>query len=162
MVGAWWNRTDRAVAVMVASGRWLALPVSFLLCVQWPLRDVVQAYSIEANDLAQWLFALYVSVAVTAATREQTHLAADAFAQRYGSVNRHRIARVAAFCCLVPWSVFVLVAGAPMAWRSIVQLESFPETYSAGYFIIKASVWLLALLVLVQALLDITRPGSRE
>ena len=162
MVEAWWNRADRAVAAVVASGRWLALPVSLLLCIQWPLRDIVQAYSIEANDLAQCLFALYVSLAVTDATREQAHLAADAFAQRYGALNRRRIARAAAFCCLVPWSLFVLVAGAPIAWRSIIQLESFPETYSAGYFIIKAGGWLLALLVLTQTLLDIARPGSRK
>jgi TRAP-type C4-dicarboxylate transport system permease small subunit len=106
--------------------------------------------------------ALYVSLAVTYSTREQAQLAADAFAQRYGALNRRRIARAAALCCLVPWSLFVLVAGAPIAWRSIVQLESFPETYSAGYFIIKASVWLLALSVLAQALLDIARPRSRE
>lgn len=162
MVEAWWNRADRVVAAVVASGRWLALPVSLLLCIQWPLRDIVQAYSIEANDLAQCLFALYVSLAVTDATREQAHLAADAFAQRYGALNRRRIARAAALCCLVPWSLFVLVAGAPIAWRSIVQLESFPETYSAGYFIIKAGGWLLALLVLTQALLDIACPGSRK
>jgi TRAP-type C4-dicarboxylate transport system permease small subunit len=162
MVEAWWNRADRAVAAVVVSGRWLAMPVSLLLCIQWPLRDIVQAYSIEANDLAQCLFALYVSLAVTDATREQAHLAADAFAQRYGALNRRRIARAAVLCCLVPWSLFVLVAGAPIAWRSIVQLESFPETYSAGYFIIKAGGWLLALLVLTQALLDIARPGSRK
>ena len=162
MVEAWWLRADRAVAALVASGRWLALPVSFLLCIQWPLRDVVQAHSIEANDLAQCLFALYVSLAVTDATREQAHLVADAFAQRWGALNRRRIAKAAALCCLVPWSLFVLVVGAPMVWRSIARLESFPETYSAGYFIIKASVWLLALLVLAQALLDIARPGSRE
>src|SRR6516225_10185720 len=55
------------------------------------------------------------------------------------------------------WSLFVLVAGAPMVWRSIGELEAFPETYTSGYFIIKTSAWLLALLVLAQALLDIAR-----
>ena len=65
--------------------------------------------------------------------------------------------RAAALLCLVPWSLFVLVAGAPMVWRSIGELEAFPETYTSGYFIIKTSAWLLALLVLAQALLDIAR-----
>ena len=31
----------------------LVLPVSLLLFLQWPLRDLVQAYSIESNDLAE-------------------------------------------------------------------------------------------------------------
>ncbi len=59
----------------------------------------------------------------------------------------------------MPWSLFVLIAGAPLVWRSVRQLEAFPETYSAGYFIIKVSALLLALLVLAQALLDMTRPS---
>jgi TRAP-type mannitol/chloroaromatic compound transport system permease small subunit len=162
MKARWWSGADRAVAAGVAAGRWLALPVSLLLCIQWPLRDLVQAYSIEANDLAQWLFALYVSLAVTSATREHAHLAADVFARRYRAVSRRRIETAAALCCFLPWSVFVLIAGAPMVWRSIAGLEAFPETYNPGYFIIKVSVWLLALLVLAQALIDLTRPAARE
>jgi TRAP-type mannitol/chloroaromatic compound transport system permease small subunit len=157
MSAKWIDRLDRAVAGAIALGRWLVLPVSLLLFMQWPLRDLVQAYSIQANDLAQWLFALYVSLALTDATRARAHLAADAFAQRYGAAARRRIGRAAALLCLVPWSLFVLVAGAPMVWRSIGELEAFPETYTSGYFIIKTSAWLLALLVLAQALLDIAR-----
>jgi hypothetical protein len=42
-----------------------------------------QVYSREANDLGQWLFALYVAGAVTAATRAGTHLAVDTLARRY-------------------------------------------------------------------------------
>jgi hypothetical protein len=42
---------DRAVAAVVSLGRWLALPVVVLLFLQWPLRDAVQAWSREANDL---------------------------------------------------------------------------------------------------------------
>src|SRR5712691_7490557 len=131
-----WDRADRTVAAALALGNWLVLPVSLLLFLQWPLRDLVQAYSIEANDLAQWLFALYVSLAVTCATREGAHLAADAVARRYRMASRRGIATAAALLCLVPWSLFVLVAGAPMVWRSILLLEGFPETYNPGYFII--------------------------
>src|SRR5216684_751383 len=129
-----WDRADRTVAAAIAAGRWLVLPVSLLLFLQWPLRDLVQAYSIEANDLAQWLFALYVSLALTCATRERAHLAADVVAYRFGEATRRRIGKAASFCCIVPWSLFVLVAGAPLVWRSVRHLETFPETYSAGYF----------------------------
>jgi len=149
---------DRAVATAIAAGQWLVLPVSFLLFAQWPLRDLVNAYSIQANDLAQWLFALYVSVALTFATRERAHLAADAFAQRYSAATRSRIARFGAFLCVAPWALFILVVSAPAVWQSVRGLENFPETYNPGYFIIKAAMWLLALLALAQAVLGVLRP----
>ena len=48
----------------------LAVPLALLLFAQWPLRDVVQAYSRQTNDWAQILFAVYVAVAITAARRD--------------------------------------------------------------------------------------------
>jgi hypothetical protein len=36
-------------------------------------------------------------------------------------------------------------------------LESFPETYNAGYFLVRASVGLLVLAVLTQGLIDVWR-----
>jgi TRAP-type mannitol/chloroaromatic compound transport system permease small subunit len=155
------ERADRAVGAIITAAQWLVLPVSLLLFLQWPLRDLLHAWSREANDLAQWLFALYVSIALTYATRERTHLAAGALAERYAPALRDRIARAGAALCLLPWSLFVLVAAAPTVWRSILGLEQFPETFNPGYFIIKASVCLLALLMLVQAMLDLLRPRRR-
>jgi TRAP-type C4-dicarboxylate transport system permease small subunit len=152
------DRADRAVGAAIAVAQWLVLPVSLLLFLQWPLRDLLHAWSREANDLAQWLFALYVSVAVTYATRERSHLAAGALAERYSPPVRDRIGRAGAALCVLPWSLFVLVAGAPALWRSVIGLERFPETYNPGYFIIKASVCLLALLMLAQAVIDLLRP----
>src|SRR5579863_7440298 len=99
---------ERAVAAVITLGRWLVLPVGLLLFLQWPLRDVVHAYSSDANDLAQWLFALYVSLALTEATRAHTHLAADGLAQRYSAMTRQRLAKAAALVCILPWSLFIL------------------------------------------------------
>jgi TRAP-type mannitol/chloroaromatic compound transport system permease small subunit len=156
----WLRRADHAVAALITAGRWLVLPVSFLLFAQWPLRDLVHAYAIQANDLAQWIFALYVSLSLTFATREGTHLAADALAQRYAPETRSRIARIGGFLCVAPWSLFILVVSAPAVWQSIRGLEEFPETYDPGYFIIKAATWLLALLALVQAVLGFRRSAT--
>jgi TRAP-type C4-dicarboxylate transport system permease small subunit len=154
----WPRIADRVVAAAIASGRWLVLPVSFLLFAQWPLRDLVHAYALQANDLAQWMFALYVALALTYATRSRAHLAADALAHRYSPVARDRIARVGAFLAVAPWALFILVASAPSVWQSVSELEDFPETYDPGYFIIKAAMWLLALLALAQAVLGLFRP----
>jgi hypothetical protein len=55
---------------------------------------------------------------------------------------------------VLPFALFVLVSGAPMAWRSLVEMESFPDTFNPGYFIIKCAAWLMALAMALQALLD--------
>jgi len=153
----WLRWADRAVAVTIAAGQWLVLPVSFLLFAQWPLRDVVHNYAPQANDLAQWMFALYVSLALTYATRERAHLAVDVFSHRYSLATQSRIARIGGFLCVAPWSLFILIASTPAVWQSVHGLENFPETYNPGYFIIKAAMWLLALLALAQAVLGILR-----
>lgn len=79
----------------------LVLPVSLLPFLQWPMRDLVQAYSREANDLAQCLFALYVALATTHATRQRLHLATDTLARRLSPALRRLIARLAPLLILV-------------------------------------------------------------
>ena len=152
---------DRIVAGITAAGGVLVLPVGPLLFLQWPLRDVVQSYSREANDLAQCLFAVYVSIAITCATRRRAHLATDIVAQRYAEHTRQMLARVGALLVLVPWSLFILYAAWPMTAQSVRQLESFPESFNPGYFVLKIALLVAASLVLIQALLDVFR-GPRE
>ena len=147
---------DRGLGIVCTASLVLVLPVSFLLFAQWPLRDWIQAYSREANDFAQCLFALYVSVAILYATRTRGHLAADALARGYSRKTRDRLNRVSSLVVLVPWSIFLLYTSAPMVWQSLSQIERFPETYNPGYFIIKLAVGLFGLLVLLQAVLDLT------
>jgi TRAP-type mannitol/chloroaromatic compound transport system permease small subunit len=149
---------DRALGALLRLFSWLALPVVLLLFLQWPLRDLVQAYSREANDLGQWIFALFMAAAVTAAGRERVHLAADAFARRYSSCVRSSIARIGALLGLAPWALFVLYASRQGVWMSVKQLESFPDTYNPGYFMVKIALWLLATLLLLQAIVDALRP----
>ena len=148
---------DRALSLLVAAASVLVLPVSLLLFLQWPLREWLQAYSREANDLAQVLFALYVSVAITAATRRHAHLAADAFARRYHGALRSSLARLSALFVLVPWSMFVIYAAWPNVAQSVRQLEGFPETFNPGYFILKLALLLLVLLTLLQGVVDVFR-----
>jgi TRAP-type C4-dicarboxylate transport system permease small subunit len=145
---------DRLLGLMTTGASILVLPVSLLLFLQWPLRDLGIGYSREANDLAQTLFALYVAVAITNATRRHSHLAADAFALRYPPRLRRLLMRIASLLVLAPWALFIVYASWPMVVQSVRQLESFPETYDPGYFIVKLALMLLALLILVQAILD--------
>src|ERR1041385_6337818 len=121
---------DRLVAAILSGGKWLLLPLVALLFLQWPLRDIVRAYSRDANDLGQWLFALYVAMAFTAATRAHTHLAADALARHYSERTRLLLARLIALLGLIPWSLYVIIGGANLVVPSLMALEAFADTYN--------------------------------
>src|SRR6185295_16794058 len=99
---AWIDRIDRTVARLLAAARWLVLPVTLFLFLQWPLRDFVQWGSRETNDAGQWIFAFYVSAAVSFASRERAHLAVDAIAHGYPPRTRDAIARFGGFLCVAP------------------------------------------------------------
>ena len=154
----WLQRLDRLIALAIAGTQWLALPLIVLLFLQWPLRDLVHAYSSQANDLGQIIFALFVAVSVTAATRTGAHLAADTLAQRYSARTRHRIKRIGTAVSVLPWAVFVFIASKNFVVPSVLQLESFAETSNPGYFLIKCALWLMTIMVIAQAVLDIVRP----
>ena len=132
----------------------LVLPLFLLLFAQWPLRDIVGAGSRPANDMAQWIFALYVAFALRFTTRSRGHMAADLLAGSYPKVWQRRLARWGEGVCVLPWALFVMVSGAPLAWQSLRGFESFPDTQNPLYFIIKCSVWLVGLLLALQSVLN--------
>jgi TRAP-type mannitol/chloroaromatic compound transport system permease small subunit len=158
----WQDRLDRVVAGVIEGAQWLALPLILLLFLQWPLRDFFRSYSREANDLAQIFFALFVAVSITAATRAGTHLAADAIARRYSPRLRHILRKVGALVGLIPWALFILISSYPTVISSLRLHEAFPDTANPGYFVIKLALWLMAVTILMQALLDIARPLPRD
>jgi hypothetical protein len=153
---------DRCVAAAVSGAAFLVLPIAALLFVQWPLREWIQAGSRQANDAGQVLFALYVAVAVTAATRARAHLATDIAAHRYSPLVRTLLYRAASLAVPAPASAFVLVSSAASTWQSILLLERFPETLNPGYFLVRVAAFVLAAAIFAQALLDAFAPGNRE
>ena len=156
-----WQSLDRTIGWVVASAKWLALPLIAALFLQWPLRDIVRAWSREANDLGQVAFALFVAVSVTAATRAHSHLAADLVAQRYSERTRAWLARAGAALGLLPWAAFVLFASRSSVISSLRVHESFPDSGNPGYFLIKLALWVMAVAVIGQALVDIFRGDRR-
>jgi TRAP-type mannitol/chloroaromatic compound transport system permease small subunit len=152
---------DHFVEFVLAAAKWLALPVVILLFLQWPLRTLVGLYSREANDLGQWLFAIYVAAAITAATRAKTHLAADTISRNYSDATRQTLARAGALFGLIPWSLIVLITSWSIVRNSTLLLERFADTNNPGYFIIKLALLLLALLVLAEGVIELFRPAPR-
>ncbi len=139
---------------------WLVLPLAALLFAQWPLRDLVGAWSRQANDVAQWIFALYVAFAVRAATRARAHMATSLVASGPRPPWRRAVDRCGEALLVLPWAAFVLVSGALPTWRSVVGLEAFSDTFDPLYFVIRLSAWLLALGVLMEALIALSSPAD--
>ena len=152
---------ERIVIASEKLARWLALPLVALLFLQWPLRDFLGKWSREANDLGQWIFALFVAVAVTAASRSQRHLAADLLAHRWSERARRRIAVAAIVLVLLPWAAFVLWAGWRPVMVSVMALERFQDTDDPGYFIIKVALLVAMTLVILQGIADLGRFRAR-
>lgn len=147
------NALQRAVLAAAL----LALPLAVLLAAQWPLRELVQAYSRQANDFAQIVFALYVAVAVTTASTAGSHLAAAHAGQQRG-----RWRSWALLACVGPWALFMLWSFAGPALDATRLLERFSETLNPGFFAIKLALLLLVGLVLAEALLRALRPAYGE
>jgi TRAP-type mannitol/chloroaromatic compound transport system permease small subunit len=159
-VTSFFHGLDRLIGCLVAAAKWLALPLITLLFLQWPLRDLFRGFSREANDLGQVMFALFVAVSITAASRAGTHLAADLLAQRYSARTRRRLHQIGAGVGLLPWALFILVAGKSAVVPSVQQLESFQDTGNPGYFLIKIALWIMAIAILGQSLVDIFHPRA--
>jgi len=133
----------------------LVLPLAALLFAQWPLRELVRAYALQVNDVAQVLFALFMAFAVAHAGRAGTHLVA-------GHAPRSpRFVATGVAICVLPWAVFMLTNAAGPVWRSVRSLERFPETFDSGFFLIRVALILLVFLVLLQAL-DACRRAWRD
>ena len=149
---------DRLIGYIVVATQWLALPLVVLLFLQWPLRDVFQTFSREANDLGQVIFAFFVAVSVTAATRARTHLAADLLASRYPPRVRRHLSRLGSSLGLLPWALFVLIASKSTVISSLHDREAFQDSGNPGYFLVKLALWVMGVLILCQSLVEILWP----
>ncbi|MDE2605528.1 MAG: C4-dicarboxylate ABC transporter substrate-binding protein [Burkholderiales bacterium] len=142
--------------LLFLSAACLVLPLAGLLFAQWPLRELVQAYSVQANDLGQICFAVAMAFGVTAASRAGAHLVA-------GHHRRSpRFVATGVALCVLPWAGFLLWSTTGPVWQSVRTLEKFPETLDPGYFLIRVALWLLVVLVLLHALAGLRRTWSRN
>ncbi len=130
----------------------LVIPLALLLCLQWPLRELPGAYARWANDAAQILFALYVAVAVFAASSADRHIALHAKTDAPSAAGSNRRRQIAMALCVLPWALFMCWYGARATATSVRSLERFPESFFPGYFLIKCAGLLLVTLVAVYAL----------
>lgn len=127
----------------------LVLPLALLLCIQWPLREFVQAGSRQSNDVGQIVFALYVAVAVSAASWRATHLSVRSDAQT--DRTRGLVQTGLRLLAVLPWAVWTLACALPGIVLSVRTQEKFSETLTPGYFLIRVALALLMVLVLLES-----------
>ena len=151
---------QRLLSIVTHTVAWGVLALAVLLFAQWPLRDAVQAYSREANDLAQIIFAVLAAASVTAASMAGCHLSAHITTEHptQGGAPWRAWALAA---CVLPWAAFMVWSSADQVWASVVHLERFGETSNPGYFLIKCAGLLLVLLVAAHTLLELVRSMRR-
>ena len=139
----------------------LILPMALLLWLQWPLRELVGAFTQQANDGGQIVFALYVAVAIPAASRGRRHLAAGMPGKPIAWAGCRK--RLVEWVCVVPWALFMLWKLGPVVIDSISMREHFPESFNPGYFWIRLAVLVLPAAVFIQASIDVWRnPEATE
>ena len=82
-------------------------------------------------------------------------------ARHYSAATREWLTRAGAVFGLIPWSIIVLFTGWSIVRDSTLLLEHFPDTGNPGYFIIKLALLLMALLVLIEGVLELMAPPWR-
>lgn len=121
--------------------------LAVLLCLQWPLRDWVQAHNRLANDWGQIVFAWLMVCSVTVASWRGAHLASHAVFGAWFRAGRVRAYGLLA--CVLPWALLLLWTSLKPMSHAMRMLERFPETLSAGYWLIHLAVIAMALLAAV-------------
>jgi len=154
----WFDRA--ANAVVDATGRifaWLVLFVVAALFAQWPLRELVGAGHILANDFGQIAHAAVFMIGVAYALRWDGHVRLDVFYHRMSQRARALVDLGGTLLCVVPWTFIVLWFSGPTTLRSVAVFEKFPETWSPGYWLFKVLLIVFAALLLLQALGHVAR-----
>ena len=149
-----------ADAVIDATGRvfsWLVIFVVIALFAQWPLRELVGAGHILANDFGQIAHAAVFSIGIAYALRWDGHVRLDVFYHRMPQRARSLVDLAGTLAFVVPWTIIVLWFSGPTTLRSVKVLEKFPETWSPGYWLFKVLLIVFAVLLLLQAIGHIAR-----
>jgi TRAP-type C4-dicarboxylate transport system permease small subunit len=142
--------------------RWIAallgaalLALAILLCLQWPLRDWVQAHNRTANDWGQIVFAGFMACAISVATWRAEHLSTHGVSGSWLALPRPRAWLLLA--CVLPWALLLLWTSLKPMSYAMVNTERFPETLTAGYWLIHLAVTVLAGLAGVSAIASARR-----
>ena len=136
---------------------WLILPVVGLLFLQIPMRELAHFGHNEVNDLGQLCHACVFMLGCAYAMRWDAHVRVDIFYGRMGARGKALVNLLGTLLLLMPWLAIVARESLPVVVRSWRAHEAFAETYTPGYFLLKAQLLAFAALVGLQALANVLR-----
>ena len=138
---------------------WLVLIVIALLFAQWPLREIFGRGHLLANDIGQIVHAAVFMFGLSYALRWDRHVRMDVFYRRMSPRRQAMVNFVGTLFLLLPWCALMAGFGWSYAWRATRVMETFPDTWSPGYFVFKLLLVLCFALLGIQALSITARTG---
>jgi TRAP-type mannitol/chloroaromatic compound transport system permease small subunit len=144
------QRIDRFTDLWGRVFAWLVLLIVLLLFAQLPLREWIGRYHLLANDFGQIAHAWVFCIGIAYAMRWDGHVRMDLFYQRMRPRTRAAVNLFGNVAFVAPWAIFIFWQSLAMAQRSVLQLESFPDTFNPGYWLFKVLLVLAPALILIQ------------
>jgi TRAP-type mannitol/chloroaromatic compound transport system permease small subunit len=136
---------------------WLVLAVVFLLFVQNPLREYLGRGQFFANDMGQLAHAAVFMIGVAYAWRWDRQVRVDLFYGRMSPRAKAVVNLLGTVFLLLPWLLLVTWDAVPTVIDSVRMVESFPETGSPGFFVMKSLLVVFAAMMGLQAMAVIVR-----
>ena len=153
------NVIDRLTDSVGRVASWLVLIVIVLLFAQWPLREIFGRGHLLANDIGQIVHAAVFMFGLSYALRWDRHVRMDVFYRRMSPRRQAMVNFVGMLFFLLPWCALMAGFGWSYAWRATRVMETFPDTWSPGYFVFKLVLVLCFALLGIQALSITARAG---
>jgi TRAP-type mannitol/chloroaromatic compound transport system permease small subunit len=143
---------ERTVIRVSETFAWLVLAVVVALFGQLPLREIVGKGYIQLNDYGQLSHATVFLIGIAYAVATDRHVRLDAFRMRFPSRARAAIEVAGHVLFVWPWTLLLAYYGADPVLRSISTGETFPETGTVGYPLMRVVFALFLLLLLAASL----------
>ena len=130
---------------------WLVLAVVFLLFVQNPLREYVGRGQFFANDMGQLCHSAVFMIGVAYAWRWDRQIRVDLLYRGMTQRVKAMVNLLGTCFLLLPWLAFVTWDAVPTVIQSWRIAEHFPESGSAGFFVLKSVLLIFAAMMALQA-----------
>lgn len=142
---------------MAEAAAWLVLLVVLFLFAQWPVREwfgSVTRLHIALNDYGQLFHATVFLAGAAYALSIDRHVRLDAFRPRFAPRLRASLELVGHAAFVLPWLAVLAYFGAETVVRSFATGETFPETGTPGYPLMRTS---FALFIVLMAVASVAR-----
>lgn len=139
---------------------WLVLAVVVALFAQWPVREwfgSVTRLHIALNDYGQLFHATVFLVGAAYALAIDRHVRLDAFRSRLGARWRATIEVGGHILFVLPWLAVLAYFGADVVARSVSTWETFPETGTPGYPLMRLAFVVFVVLMAVASVARLLR-----